>query len=225
MRLHGAAWGPLVLWLALAAAQDRGGKGDAWAEARRLFANDPAAAAERAVLALGRDPAPDPVQQRLAFDLGLVLLERGEDTQALALQEALHGRVQADWSALDLIQTLARLGHTERADGLCAERLERSPLSPDLWNARALLWLGAGQPDRAAPYLGAALRTGARGSRLTLARLDLVQGRREAARAGFRTQLGEPSGGDWALAGWALTLLPHRSNGAPRREALRNPLE
>lgn len=219
----------LVLWLAPALALQGGDAERAWAEARRLFALDPAAAAQHATVALqsaaegAAPPALD--HQRLAFDLGLALLARGEDRAALGLQSALHRRVDAEWSALDLIQTLSRLGETERADDLCAERLVLSPLSPDLWNARALLWLGAGEPERAAPYLGAALRTGAAGTRLTLARLDLARGRRAEARAGFRAHLGEAVGGEWALAGWALTLLPPRTSGPAGPDGPRKPLE
>lgn len=218
-----------MLWFAPALSLQDGAADRAWAEARRLFALDPQAAAQHATDALEMAPegATPPAldRQRLAYDLGLALLARGEDRAALALQSALHRRVDAEWSALDLIQTLSRLGESERADGLCEERLRRSPLSPDLWNARALLWLGAAEPERAAPYLGAALRTGAAGTRVTLARLDLARGRRAEARAGFRAHLGEAVGGEWALAGWALTLLPPRTNGPSGSEGPRKPLE
>lgn len=159
--------------------------------------------------------APDLALQRRAFDLALALVARGEERTAAALQRALHARAQAPWSAHDLAQTLAHLGEVDEADAVLAAALARWPRDGVLWNERALIHLGVGDVARAWVYLGAALRSGELGARQTLGRLAFVGGDPDAARAAWRPAVDAarapdtvPS--DWALRGWALTLLPPR---------------
>ncbi len=200
---------------------------DRWDAARAAGTSLEAARIALDALTLGSAP-PATLDQRLAFELGVALIRAGDDARALELQAALHRRVDAPWSAFDLAQTLARVGDPAGADRVLADHLFEHPDDSAFWNARGLVWLGAGDRERALAHLGAALRTGSADTRMTLARLALAAGERDIARAGFRRRVaprtGDASAGDgggsrgpsdWGLRGWGLTLLPPPARRGP----------
>lgn len=131
---------------------------------------------------------------------------------ALPIQAALHERFQAPWSAEDLAQTYKALGERAAADQVLAGSIateEAAGKRPGgLWERRGINALGFGDEPRARDYLGRALALGSDEAGLVLSRLDLVQGKRESARRGFRARiLGAPPS-DWAWRGWGSSLLP-----------------
>jgi hypothetical protein len=131
---------------------------------------------------------------------------------ALAIQRDLHRRSQAEWSALDLALTLRQLNEEKACDEVLAEAIDQARgagrPTAELWAQRGIHTLGFGDDSRARDYLGRALAMGSRDASLMLARLDLVSGRRGAARAGFRASILGTSPGAWAQRGWGLSLLP-----------------
>lgn len=126
---------------------------------------------------------------------------------ALPVQEELHRRYAAEWSATDLALTYRQLGRRSELEALFQAALARTPTG-ELWAQYAIATLGAGDERRARDYLGRALGLGSTDAALVLARLDLVTGRREAARAGFRVLILDAPPPDWAWRGWGTTLLP-----------------
>ncbi len=186
-----------------------------WLRARELASADPraAAAAARGALALGEGP-PAQEWQAFAFQLGVSLALDFRAEEALALQTELHRRVDAPWSAQDRARSLVRLGRYPEAEAWLAESLVRWPREPELWNERGLVALAAGDEAAARRHLGAALRRGSLGAALTLGRMELAAGEREAALARLRPRIGAEGPSDWALRGWGLALL-ERYPGAP----------
>lgn len=126
---------------------------------------------------------------------------------ALPVQEELHARYQADWSTTDLALTYRQLGRREDLEALFRASLARSP-SGELWAQYANAALGSGDERRARDALGRALALGSTDAALVLGRLDLVSGRLEAARTGFRVLILDAPPPDWAWRGWGTTLLP-----------------
>lgn len=129
----------------------------------------------------------------------------------LPIQVQLHARYQAEWSALDLSLTLKALGRSAEADQLMAEAIEREAAAgrptENLWEQRGIVALGSGDGSRARDYLGKALALGSDQAGVLLSRLDLVAGRTERARAGFRALILASPPPDWAWRGWGTTLL------------------
>jgi tetratricopeptide (TPR) repeat protein len=145
---------------------------------------------------------------------------------ALPIQLALHARYQAEWSASDLALTYKSLGEYDEADRILAEAIEREDaagrIPRNLWEQRGILALGSGDEPRARDYLGKALALGSDDAGLLLSRLDLMAGRTERARAGFRALiLGSPPP-DWAWRGWGMTLLPPASDRPAAHTPARN---
>jgi tetratricopeptide (TPR) repeat protein len=194
--------------------RQEGAAGDAaaqgWARAGELRrAGDLEGAAASALTALASAPAvPALPEQRLAFDLAQELLRRGQGERAAELQAALHGRVRAEWSALDLSLTLGNQGQLERAAQVLADQLTLDPDNGELWNARAHLDLAAGELRAARRHLARAMLCGSENAALGLGRLSALYGSEEAARAAFRPGVDWDPPHDWALRGWAATLLP-----------------
>lgn len=204
---------------------------DAASAARRLAALSPSpfgpreqwfladvlpAGAERAAavrLAL-TDPAPlQRWQFLLAWNTAVDearALRHAEAT--LPIQLELHSRYQAEWSALDLALTYKALGEREAADRVLAEGIAREEAAGRrphaLWESRAIVALGFGDEATSRDYLGRALALGSDDAGLLLARLDLMAGRVEAARRGFRALILGRLPPDWAWRGWGTTLLP-----------------
>jgi hypothetical protein len=131
---------------------------------------------------------------------------------ALALQEELAARYAADWSAIDLALTRRLLGDAAGADEVLSRAIEREASAgrptAELWSQRGIAALAAGDEARGRDYLGRALALGSEDAGLVLARLDLVAGRPEAARRGFRPPILRTPQADWALRGWGVSLLP-----------------
>jgi tetratricopeptide (TPR) repeat protein len=148
--------------------------------------------------------------QRSAFRLGLALVDARRLEDAAAVQVQLFQRAPAIWSAIDASLTLARLGRTDDADGILAAQLAREPRAAALWSHRGLLRLGAGDRPRAELWLARAVRLGSDDATLSLARLHLLDGERDKARAAFRPAVDRPDPHAWGLRGWAATLLPDR---------------
>jgi hypothetical protein len=134
------------------------------------------------------------------------------EESALPIQTELHRRYQADWSAMDLALTYKSLGQSEAADQLLAEAIVREGAAgrwtAHLWEQRGILALGCGDEQAARDYLGKALLLGSGDAGLVLSRLELMEGRPESARAGFRALLFEQPTPDWAWRGWGSALLP-----------------
>jgi hypothetical protein len=78
----------------------------------------------------------------------------------------------------------------------------------ELWNQRGIAAQGFGDDRAARDHLGRALALGSEDAGLVLARMDLVAGRRAAARVGFRAHILNQPPPDWAWRGWGTTLLP-----------------
>ena len=137
---------------------------------------------------------------------------------ALPIQSALHERNQADWSAMDLGLTLARLGDREGLDATLGEAIARaraagSPVA-DLWSVWGTATAGFGDTERAMDYLGRALAHGSSDAGLVLGLMDLEAGRLAAARRGFRPSILSEPPAAWALRGWGMTLLPEATTHA-----------
>lgn len=140
----------------------------------------------------------------------------------LVIQSNLHARYQAEWSALDLALTYKALGDRAAAERVLNEaiaREEEAGRRPHaLWESRGIVALGFGDERAARDYLGKALALGSNDAGLLLARLDLMHGRTEAARRGFRALLFAQPPPDWAWRGWGTALLPP-AFAAPARTA------
>jgi tetratricopeptide (TPR) repeat protein len=145
---------------------------------------------------------------------------------ALPIQLALHARYQAEWSALDLALTYKSMGEHAEADRILAEAIEREDAAGrttrNLWEQRGILALGSGDEARARDYLGKALAFGSDDAGLLLSRLDLMAGRTERARAGFRALILASPPPDWAWRGWGMTLLPPASERPAAHTPARN---
>ncbi|MHC4263839.1 MAG: tetratricopeptide repeat protein [Planctomycetota bacterium] len=154
--------------------------------------------------------------QQVAFRLGVSLDKAGLVDLGSEVQVALFEAVPADWSAVNAALTLTRSGRTEQADEILARRLETTPRAAELWSQRGVLWLGAGDENRALGHFGRAVRYGSVNASFSLGRLALFRGDRAAARAAFRPSIDSPSPHAWALRGWAATLLPDPAVPGPR---------
>lgn len=193
----------------LAAAALAGPHADEWSRVRELFASDTRAAAEAATAALVSSAEVLPLDlQQLCFEIGAQLAEKGDLESAAALQTALHRNVQADWSAIDAALTLGRSGRVEEAERLLSDHEPRAAFAGEIANHRGLLARGRGDDRVAREHFGRALVAGSRHAGLSLARMDLEVGDHSAARIGFRPGVDDAPAHDWALRGWALTLLP-----------------
>lgn len=131
---------------------------------------------------------------------------------ALPIQLRLHERYRATWSAEDLALTYKALGEGKAADQLLGETIAREDAAggrtADLWEKRGINSLGFGDEATARDHLGHALAQGSPDAGLLLSRLDLMAGKVERARRGFRALiLGQPPP-DWAWRGWGTALLP-----------------
>ncbi len=147
---------------------------------------------------------------------------------AIDIQRELHRRYQADWSAIDLALSLRNLGDAQGADQTLAQTIERETgagrPTAELWSQRGIAALGAGDEARGRDFLGRALASGSDDAGLVLGRLDLVAGRADAARRGFRPSILRTPPADWALRGWGLSLLPAPADApALRRPPLPSP--
>jgi tetratricopeptide (TPR) repeat protein len=227
-----------------------------WLEMRATGASAPSAAGlvglapglfesrERWLLAEALGPGPERAKEVLAgledptplarWQLLLAWNAAVEEARALRLpgavlpiQERLHERYQADWSALDLAITLRWLGRAEAADGLLEETIAREAAAgrptAELWSQRGIAALGFGDEERGRDYLGRALALGSKDAHLVLARLALQRGDLEAARRGFRALILDDPPQDWAWRGWGTTLLP-AAKAAPARKPKSTPI-
>jgi tetratricopeptide (TPR) repeat protein len=175
---------------------------ESWLAAEAL---PPGAVCSRTVVAaMERTPGSlSPEQTRLAHRLGVEAAEDLRLEEALAIQDALHARVGAEWSAFNLALSLRRMGLYQRADRILEEQLGVAA-SADLYSQRGLNALGSGNEARARTLFGAALARGSRDAAAVLARLDLAEGRLDTARSGFRALLANEDPGAWALRGWGV---------------------
>ncbi len=161
------------------------------------------------------DQTPTLTQEALLFSWS-VSVEEARDLRlsegALPIQERLHARYRAPWSAIDLAHTLGLLGRMDEADAVLAEAIgqEEAAQRPaaDLWSQRGIIALGGGQEDRGRDHLGHALAQGSKDAALVLGRLDLAAGRLDAARKGFRPSILSGDDTGWSLRGWGQALLP-----------------
>jgi tetratricopeptide (TPR) repeat protein len=172
---------------------------------------------EALTAARSRGQEPALAIQQTAFDRARGLIAAGRYEQAQALQAALHSAVRKDWSALDLSLTEMRLGRPEAAEALLLQQLRLSAAPAELWNQLGLLELARGRSASAGSALARALRLGSENAGLSLARLRLQQGQREAALALFRQGVDRDPPPPWSLAGWALCLLGPEPPMAPPR--------
>jgi hypothetical protein len=182
-----------------------------WLAAEVLAPSPERAGAARRALDELPGPVPDE-RVRLAWGIGVEEARALRLESAQGLQEALHRRFRAVWSAMDLALTLTRLGSYAAADQVLGEQIagEEAAGSPsgELWAQRGTAALGAGDEARGRDYLGLGVARGSLDAAVVLARLDLEQGRLSAARAGFRALLFAEEPIPWAPKGWGLTLLP-----------------
>jgi len=157
----------------------------------------------------GSDEALDERRLQRAWEAGVASAEALDLERAIGIQRALHARHDEVWSATDLVLSLGRAGRFAEADALLSEALERhaGAAVAELWSRRGLLALGAGNERRGRDYLGRALGLGSADAAVLLARLDLADGRLDAARDGFRSLLLTSSSGAWARRGWGIAQL------------------
>jgi len=180
-----------------------------WRRAAELETSDRAGASAALLRALAGATGPiEPARQALAFRLGAACAEASELELAAELQVALHTAVLADWSAVNAAITLGRLGRSESAEELLAAQELRTREPGDIANHRGLVAQGRGDTASARRHFARALVSGSRNAGLSLARMDLEAGELDRARVGFRPGVDDPVPHDWALRGWALTLLP-----------------
>ena len=172
--------------------------------------------AVRARIVLAAMDAPTPLadwQVLLAWNVAVdeTRALRFEQT-ALPIQQRLHERYLAGWSAEDLALTYKSLGRWKAADDVLARAIEkeqaegRNPAA--LLERRGILALGFGDETAARDYLGLALAHGSDDAGLLLSRLDLIAAKEDDARRGYQgLVLGRPPP-DWAWRGWGMALLP-----------------
>jgi len=188
-----------------------------WLAAEVLAPSPERAAAARRALDEQQGPVPDE-RVRLAFDVGVEEARALRLESARGLQEALHRRYRAIWSALDLALTDARLGDYPAADALLAEQIAAEEAAGrtagDLWAQRGTFALGSGDEAGGRDYLGLGVARGSSDAAVVLARLDLEQGRLSEARAGFRALLQDDPLSPWTPRGWGVSLLPEPADAA-----------
>ncbi|QDU67556.1 hypothetical protein [Engelhardtia mirabilis] len=193
--------------------QQDGEQASDWEQVKALAESDLLAAGGLAVELLDAGQgAPTQAVQVQAFELGQAILAAHHREAAAELQVALQRRVRAEWSVINAALTLGDLGRIEEADRLLGEQLELEPRDAALWNHRGLLRLGNGETRLARRHLARAVRYGSQNAGLSMARLLLLAGDLQAARAAFRPGLAGPEPHAWALRGWAATQLvdaPH----------------
>ncbi|MSR61865.1 MAG: hypothetical protein EXS08_05415 [Planctomycetes bacterium] len=170
---------------------------------------------QRAQLALEALQSPTELERWqlfLAYNAGVDEARALRLDGAFSLQNALHERYRAEWSALDLFLTLKNLGRSAEADAVLAETIERETAAGRrpkvLWEHRGILALGFGDERLARDYLGRAMALGSDDAALLLARLDMVANSTLAARTGFRALILNTPPPDWAWRGWGTALLP-----------------
>lgn len=145
---------------------------------------------------------------RLAYEAGVEAATELRLEDAIAIQSALHQAYRATWSAANLAMTLGTAGEFELADELLAEQIARDPSqAAPLWNQRGHLAQGRGADAEARAHFGRALAGGSSNAAMTLARMDLEEGRLSEARRGFRALLTEEPPHAWTLRGWGQSLL------------------
>jgi len=131
---------------------------------------------------------------------------------ALPIQELLHERYGAAWSAVDLALTQSRLGDREGLDRVLGSAIERERAAgratAELWSRWGIATLGFGDEARARDYLGRALAEGSTDAALVLGKAEFESGHAAAARASWRPSILSDTPSPWALRGWGLTLLP-----------------
>jgi hypothetical protein len=180
-----------------------------WSLAAELETSDRLAASAAVLRALAHHRGPlDTARQSLAFRLGAACAEASELELAAELQLALHAAVLADWSAVNAAITLGRLGRSATAEEVLAAQEPRALDPGEIANHRGLVAQGRGDGPAARRHFARALVSGSRNAGLSLARMDLEAGDIARARVGFRPGVDDPVPHDWALRGWALTLLP-----------------
>ena len=130
---------------------------------------------------------------------------------ALSLQRELYDRYREPWSSMDLALTLSWADRAQEAVLVLTETIEAEQragrFTGELYSRRGLTYLGSGQERLARDDFGRALAQGSSNAAVVLARLDLDQGARRAARVGFRSLLDVDSPGPWEQRGWGLSLL------------------
>ena len=134
------------------------------------------------------------------------------EEHARPIQTLLHERYQADWSAMDLAMTCRLLGDRACVDQVLIEAIAREAAAGrptrELWSQLGIATWGFGDTRLARDYLGKALALGSDDAALVLSRIDLLEGRVEVARRGFRASILSVPPPDWAWRGWGMTLLP-----------------
>jgi len=210
----------LLLSFCLSAGLAWAGPSDAW----QTLAEAPAGAERAHQLARTlRETGAEPLsrdQLDLAWRIGVEESRAFRYDLAVEIQTLLHESAQAAWSASDLALTLGRAGRYEEGRAILEHQLARTQdaSGPFLQSRLGLLLLGAGAEREARNALGSALAGGSEDAALILGRLALDRNEQATARALFRGQLMEGSGGAWALRGWGLTLL--RTDQTDQPEAL-----
>lgn len=134
-----------------------------------------------------------------------------------SIQESLDARYRATWSAIDLALTYQRLGEGGRADAVLAEAIAREESlgrpTAELWSRRGIAAFGNGDDLDARHYLGRSLAQGFGDASVVLGLMDLLDGRLDAARMGFRASILSDPPAPWGLRGWGMTLLPRPLEG------------
>lgn len=159
----------------------------------------------------------------LAWTVGVAEARAGRHRSgALPIQTQLYRDFPGAWSAMDLALTLSLLGEGSQADAVLESEISREAsaggqpegvagwVDPELWNQRGLVALGLCHERRARDYFGRALRLGSQNATIVLARLDLIQGKLEGARRGFRSLSWGDDPGAWTQRGYGLSMLPPR---------------
>lgn len=180
---------------------------------------------ERARAVLAALDSPDvPTQHQLVLAWNVATDEARllRFESALPIQQRLHDRCRADWSALDLTLTLRLLGEREAVEAVFEQQIAQDggagAPTADLWSQRGISAMGFGDERLARDYLGRALAMGSDDAGLVLSRLDWMAGRIDVARHGFRASILNTPPPDWAWRGWGLCLLPP-AHAAPARKS------
>jgi len=182
--------------------------------------------------ALAREPGSDPHERgplererlMLAWQAAVDAAQAFELDAAIAVQQELERRHRAPWSAMDLALSLGWAGRSEEAARVLAgalkpARAQETPrgLLGEIYEGLGLLRLGLGDEAGARDYLGHSLLLGSVNAAIVLARMDLQDGRRAAARDGFRAAFAHQDTSGWGLRGWGLAQLPSPSGAQERK--------